>query len=81
MDELYPMMTSVKVRAESYKDWVCSVREILENKGNKKKGLLETLKCPGYYNSVITNPPCPFLIEILISTQSAFIPVLYNVTL
>lgn len=38
LDELYPMMASVTLRAESYKDWVCNVQEILENKGNKKKG-------------------------------------------
>lgn len=39
LDELHPMMESVKLRAESYKDWLCNVQEILENKGNKKKGL------------------------------------------
>uniref|UniRef100_A0A3B4WMY6 [histone H3]-trimethyl-L-lysine(4) demethylase n=1 Tax=Seriola lalandi dorsalis TaxID=1841481 RepID=A0A3B4WMY6_SERLL len=41
LDELYPMMASVKLRAESYKDWLCNVQEILENRGNKKKGLEE----------------------------------------
>ncbi|KAG7218162.1 hypothetical protein INR49_007444 [Caranx melampygus] len=41
LDELYPMMESVKLRAESYKDWLCNIQEILENKGNKKKGLEE----------------------------------------
>ncbi|XP_035518499.1 lysine (K)-specific demethylase 5Ba [Morone saxatilis] len=41
LDELYSMMTSVTQRAESYKDWVCNVQEILENKGNKKRGLEE----------------------------------------
>uniref|UniRef100_A0A8C9WZA5 [histone H3]-trimethyl-L-lysine(4) demethylase n=1 Tax=Sander lucioperca TaxID=283035 RepID=A0A8C9WZA5_SANLU len=39
LDELYPMMASVKLRAESYKDWLCSVEDILENKGNKKREL------------------------------------------
>uniref|UniRef100_A0A7N8YK11 [histone H3]-trimethyl-L-lysine(4) demethylase n=1 Tax=Mastacembelus armatus TaxID=205130 RepID=A0A7N8YK11_9TELE len=41
LDELYSMMVSIKLRAESYKDWVRSVEEILENKGNKKRGLDE----------------------------------------
>ncbi|XP_029357664.1 lysine (K)-specific demethylase 5Ba isoform X2 [Echeneis naucrates] len=41
LDALYPMMSSVKLRAESYKDWLRSVQEILENKGNKKRGLEE----------------------------------------
>uniref|UniRef100_A0A8C4E3K2 [histone H3]-trimethyl-L-lysine(4) demethylase n=1 Tax=Dicentrarchus labrax TaxID=13489 RepID=A0A8C4E3K2_DICLA len=36
LDELYSMMTSVTQRAESYKDWVCNVQEILENKGHKR---------------------------------------------
>uniref|UniRef100_A0A4W6FYN2 [histone H3]-trimethyl-L-lysine(4) demethylase n=1 Tax=Lates calcarifer TaxID=8187 RepID=A0A4W6FYN2_LATCA len=39
LDKLYPMMVSVKLRAESYKEWVSTVQEILENKGDKKKGL------------------------------------------
>uniref|UniRef100_A0A3B4THE0 [histone H3]-trimethyl-L-lysine(4) demethylase n=1 Tax=Seriola dumerili TaxID=41447 RepID=A0A3B4THE0_SERDU len=43
LDELYPMMASVKLRAESYKDWLCNVQEILENRGNKKKGLKKIL--------------------------------------
>lgn len=38
LDELYSMRASVTLRAESYKDWVCNVQDILENKGNKKKG-------------------------------------------
>ncbi|XP_071351633.1 lysine (K)-specific demethylase 5Ba isoform X2 [Trachinotus anak] len=41
LDELYPLMASVKLRAESYKEWVCNVQEILENEGNKKRGLEE----------------------------------------
>uniref|UniRef100_A0A4W6FWV8 [histone H3]-trimethyl-L-lysine(4) demethylase n=1 Tax=Lates calcarifer TaxID=8187 RepID=A0A4W6FWV8_LATCA len=41
LDKLYPMMVSVKLRAESYKEWVSTVQEILENKGDKKKGLEE----------------------------------------
>ncbi|XP_061583454.1 lysine (K)-specific demethylase 5Ba [Cololabis saira] len=41
MDQLYPMMASVKLRAESYKDWLQSVQDIVENKGTKKKGLEE----------------------------------------
>uniref|UniRef100_A0A8C3A201 [histone H3]-trimethyl-L-lysine(4) demethylase n=1 Tax=Cyclopterus lumpus TaxID=8103 RepID=A0A8C3A201_CYCLU len=38
LEELYPMMESVKLRAESYKEWLSSVQDILENKGNKKRG-------------------------------------------
>ncbi|XP_060898722.1 lysine (K)-specific demethylase 5Ba [Labrus mixtus] len=41
LDELYPMRAAVKLRAESYKDWVFNVKEILENKGSKKRGLDE----------------------------------------
>ncbi|KAM4587202.1 lysine (K)-specific demethylase 5Ba isoform 1-T1 [Odontesthes bonariensis] len=41
LDELYPVLASVKLRAESYKDWVCSVQDIVENKGTKKRGLEE----------------------------------------
>ncbi|XP_010778965.1 lysine (K)-specific demethylase 5Ba isoform X2 [Notothenia coriiceps] len=41
MDELYSMMASVTQRAESYKEWLCSVQDILENKGDKKRGLEE----------------------------------------
>lgn len=32
------MKALVTQRAESYKDWVINVQEILENKGSKKKG-------------------------------------------
>lgn len=38
LDELYSMKASVTQRAESYKDWVTNVQEILENKGSKKRG-------------------------------------------
>uniref|UniRef100_A0A669DUB5 [histone H3]-trimethyl-L-lysine(4) demethylase n=1 Tax=Oreochromis niloticus TaxID=8128 RepID=A0A669DUB5_ORENI len=38
LDELYPLMASVKLRANSYKDWVSNVQDIVENKGTKKKG-------------------------------------------
>uniref|UniRef100_A0AAQ4NWD3 [histone H3]-trimethyl-L-lysine(4) demethylase n=1 Tax=Gasterosteus aculeatus aculeatus TaxID=481459 RepID=A0AAQ4NWD3_GASAC len=41
LEELYPMMESVKLRAESYKEWLCSVQDILENKGDKKRSLEE----------------------------------------
>ncbi|XP_017271262.1 lysine (K)-specific demethylase 5Ba [Kryptolebias marmoratus] len=41
LDELYPLMESVKLRAESYKDWLCSVQDIVENNGAKKRGLEE----------------------------------------
>lgn len=38
LDELYSMKVSVTHRAESYKNWLINVQEILENKGSKKKG-------------------------------------------
>uniref|UniRef100_H3CNP2 [histone H3]-trimethyl-L-lysine(4) demethylase n=1 Tax=Tetraodon nigroviridis TaxID=99883 RepID=H3CNP2_TETNG len=41
LDELYSMKALVTRRAESYKDWLINVQEILENKGSKKKGLEE----------------------------------------
>ncbi|KAM8917773.1 lysine (K)-specific demethylase 5Ba [Spinachia spinachia] len=41
LQELYPMMESVKLRAESYKEWLSSVQDILENKGDKKRSLEE----------------------------------------
>uniref|UniRef100_A0A668AGA5 [histone H3]-trimethyl-L-lysine(4) demethylase n=1 Tax=Myripristis murdjan TaxID=586833 RepID=A0A668AGA5_9TELE len=39
--ELYPMMAAVKLRAESYKDWLCNVQDILEPTQSKKRGLEE----------------------------------------
>lgn len=44
LDQLYPMMTSVTQRAESYKDWLRSVKDILENKESKKRGEKEIQK-------------------------------------
>uniref|UniRef100_A0A672JMB7 [histone H3]-trimethyl-L-lysine(4) demethylase n=1 Tax=Salarias fasciatus TaxID=181472 RepID=A0A672JMB7_SALFA len=41
LDELYPMMAAVILRAESYKNWLSNVEDIVENKGNKKRGLEE----------------------------------------
>ncbi|XP_077582101.1 lysine (K)-specific demethylase 5Ba isoform X1 [Stigmatopora nigra] len=41
MDELYPMLEAVKLRAESYKEWLCAVQGILEKKENNKRGLEE----------------------------------------
>ena len=43
MDELYSMMASVTQRAESYKEWLCSVQDILENKGDKKRGKTKSI--------------------------------------
>uniref|UniRef100_A0A668AFY5 [histone H3]-trimethyl-L-lysine(4) demethylase n=1 Tax=Myripristis murdjan TaxID=586833 RepID=A0A668AFY5_9TELE len=37
--ELYPMMAAVKLRAESYKDWLCNVQDILEPTQSKKREL------------------------------------------
>lgn len=39
LGELYPMMESVKLRAESYKDWLCAVQDVVENNGTKRKGM------------------------------------------
>ncbi|XP_010730368.2 lysine-specific demethylase 5B-B isoform X3 [Larimichthys crocea] len=39
LDDLYPMMTAVKQRAELYDDWASLVTETLEAKLEKKKGL------------------------------------------
>ncbi|XP_074499542.1 lysine-specific demethylase 5B-B isoform X2 [Sebastes fasciatus] len=39
LDELYPMMTEVKQRAELYDEWASLVTETLEAKLEKKKGL------------------------------------------
>uniref|UniRef100_A0A671YEI2 [histone H3]-trimethyl-L-lysine(4) demethylase n=1 Tax=Sparus aurata TaxID=8175 RepID=A0A671YEI2_SPAAU len=41
LDELYPMRAAVTQRAESYQEWHSTVQEIVENKGNKKRGLEE----------------------------------------
>lgn len=38
LDELYPMRAAVTQRAESYQEWHSTVQEIVENKGNKKRG-------------------------------------------
>ncbi|XP_014352085.1 lysine (K)-specific demethylase 5Ba [Latimeria chalumnae] len=41
LDDLYPMMNALKLRAESYDDWANTVSDILEAKLNYKKSLLE----------------------------------------
>uniref|UniRef100_A0A3P9PFE1 [histone H3]-trimethyl-L-lysine(4) demethylase n=1 Tax=Poecilia reticulata TaxID=8081 RepID=A0A3P9PFE1_POERE len=43
LDKLYPLMESVKLRSESYKEWLSAVEDIVENKGAKKKGELHSL--------------------------------------
>lgn len=40
------MKVLVTQRAESYKDWVINVQEILENNGSKKKGIANCLSFP-----------------------------------
>lgn len=37
LDDLYPMMNALKLRAESYNEWALTVNEALEAKINKKK--------------------------------------------
>ncbi|XP_028261559.1 lysine (K)-specific demethylase 5Ba [Parambassis ranga] len=41
LDELYSLMASVTLRAESYKEWVSNVEDIVENKDSKIRGLEE----------------------------------------
>ncbi|XP_023659863.1 lysine (K)-specific demethylase 5Ba isoform X2 [Paramormyrops kingsleyae] len=41
LDDLYPMMKAIALRAESYNDWASHVTEILEAKLDKKKSLAE----------------------------------------
>uniref|UniRef100_A0A8C7WQF7 [histone H3]-trimethyl-L-lysine(4) demethylase n=1 Tax=Oryzias sinensis TaxID=183150 RepID=A0A8C7WQF7_9TELE len=41
LDKLCPLMDSVKLRSESYKEWLSCAQDIVENKGSKKKGLEE----------------------------------------
>ncbi|KAH0520054.1 Lysine-specific demethylase 5B [Microtus ochrogaster] len=40
LDDLYPMMNALKLRAESYNEWSLNVNEALEAKINKKKSLV-----------------------------------------
>ncbi|XP_054432486.1 lysine-specific demethylase 5B [Pteronotus mesoamericanus] len=39
LDDLYPMMNALKLRAESYNEWALNVNDALEAKINKKKSL------------------------------------------
>ncbi|XP_041083440.1 lysine-specific demethylase 5B-like isoform X2 [Polyodon spathula] len=41
LEDLYPMMNAVKLRAESYDDWAAHVNDILEAKVDKKRSLSE----------------------------------------
>ncbi|KFP65134.1 Lysine-specific demethylase 5B, partial [Cariama cristata] len=40
LEELYPMMNALKMRAESYNEWASNVNEALETKINNKKSLI-----------------------------------------
>ncbi|XP_027699187.1 lysine-specific demethylase 5B isoform X1 [Vombatus ursinus] len=40
LDDLYPMMNALKLRAESYNEWALNVNEALEAKINNKKSLV-----------------------------------------
>ncbi|XP_074749556.1 lysine-specific demethylase 5B [Strix uralensis] len=40
LEELYPMMNALKMRAESYNEWASNVNEALEAKINNKKSLI-----------------------------------------
>uniref|UniRef100_A0A8C0BD80 [histone H3]-trimethyl-L-lysine(4) demethylase n=1 Tax=Buteo japonicus TaxID=224669 RepID=A0A8C0BD80_9AVES len=40
LEELYPMMSALKMRAESYNEWASNVNEALEAKINNKKSLI-----------------------------------------
>lgn len=37
LDDLYPMMDALRLRAESYDDWALTVNEALEAKTNRKE--------------------------------------------
>jgi len=37
LEELYPMMSALKMRAESYNEWASNVNEALEAKINNKR--------------------------------------------
>lgn len=39
LDDLYPLMNALKLRAESYNEWASNVSEALEAKVNKKKSM------------------------------------------
>lgn len=39
LDELYPVMNALKLRAESYNEWASNVNEALEAKVNNKKSM------------------------------------------
>uniref|UniRef100_A0A8C0R1W5 Lysine-specific demethylase 5B n=1 Tax=Canis lupus dingo TaxID=286419 RepID=A0A8C0R1W5_CANLU len=43
LDDLYPMMNALKLRAESYNEWALNVNEALEAKINKKKSMWYTV--------------------------------------
>ncbi|XP_019401853.1 PREDICTED: lysine-specific demethylase 5B isoform X1 [Crocodylus porosus] len=40
LDDLYPMMNALKLRAESYNEWASNVNEALEAKMNNKRSLI-----------------------------------------
>lgn len=42
LEELYPMMNALKMRAESYNEWASNVNEALEAKINNKKSEYRT---------------------------------------
>ncbi|MFT7814079.1 lysine-specific demethylase 5B isoform X2, partial [Arapaima gigas] len=45
LDELYPMMKAIALRAESYNDWASHVTEILEAKLDKKRSDISLVLC------------------------------------
>lgn len=53
LDDLFPMMTAVKKRAELYDDWASLVMETLEAKLEKKKG-----KCKKKKKKLFVNITC-----------------------
>lgn len=50
LDDLYPMMNALKLRAESYNEWALTVNEALEAKINKKKSMWHR-KCDVVFSS------------------------------
>lgn len=45
LDELYPMMNALKLRAESYNEWASNVNDALEAKVNNKKSTYLIIIC------------------------------------
>ncbi|XP_056128822.1 lysine (K)-specific demethylase 5Ba [Lampris incognitus] len=68
--ELYPMRAVIKLRVESYKTWVCNVKDIVALKQNKKRGL-EELRSLVEQAEAKMFPPCDLLRKLHTVTLDA----------